>query len=90
MINIDAEEELAKCLREELDKEFVRIIIRSAELSELGWTRVEVHTESIFDDLSEMVHWAEEHSKSKVELVNNAIFFEDNNEALIFRLRWTS
>lgn len=61
--------------------------IKAGMLETIGWTRVEVLTSTIEEHL-EMLLWAKRNSKQSVNNRHDVFLFEDEEDAIMFKLKW--
>jgi hypothetical protein len=78
--NVDIEDELAKMLAEEIRREQLK------EMCErLSWTRVVVNTwQQISND------WCKKYIKHRYQHLGNTWYFEDDRDATLFTLKWST
>ena len=75
------ESELAKTLREEIDKEIVNKL-KELQFQDWDWFRVNSkHIENVEE-------WIAENIKCRWGMVEGAFYFESKDEAVMFSLRW--
>jgi hypothetical protein len=77
-------EDRAHALAKEIDRE-----VMWSMLEELGWQRVILPILSV-DDLKEIETWVEDHVTGAYENHRTDFIFEDDKDAMWFKLRWLS
>lgn len=61
--------------------------IKAGMLETIGWTRVEVLT-STMEEHVEMLVWAKKNSLKSVNNRHDVFLFEDEQDAIMFKLKW--
>jgi tRNA A37 N6-isopentenylltransferase MiaA len=75
---------LAKILQEELDREVLREV-EKATLKSQGWTEVIQHTKAKISD-----EWCRQFIKDEYRIYSNCWYFKDERDATFFSLKWSS
>ena len=80
---IDVEDELAKILRKEIDREIIWGMLTST-----GWIRVIVNSPLSNEVQNEISFWLLENCSHQYKCADNDFIFENREEAAWFKLRW--
>ena len=86
---IDLEDELAKVLQEEIDREIINDIHRRDCMLK-GWTELPFKTDGILPDtIGKMAEWLHLHAIGDYRFFGNEIWFENKQDLTAFILRWS-
>ena len=80
------EDQVAKQASEEMQRS-IDWEIKAGMLETIGWTRVEVLTSTMEEHL-EMLLWAKRNSKQSVNNRHDVFLFQDEEDAIMFKLKW--
>lgn len=85
---VDVENEIARIIQEEIDREMVNDIIRSDCMLK-GWTEAPFKLGNFtHDEISEMAAWVHVHATKDYKFFGNEIWFESKEDITAFVLRW--
>lgn len=79
------QEEQAKQLMQEMDRE-----IMWGMLADIGWTRVMLPWPVTFENLKEIHAWVDQNVKAGYQKNRTDFIFENDDDAMWFKLRWLS
>ncbi len=77
------QEEQSKMLMQEIDRE-----VLWGMLQEIGWSRVMLPWPVTMDTLKEIHTWVDENTKGGHQRSRNDFLFENDDDAMWFKLRW--
>lgn len=83
-LNSEINDNLAKILQEELDREVLREVEKTT-LKSQGWTEVTQHTKAKISD-----DWCRQFIKNEYRIYGNCWYFKDERDATFFSLKWSS
>lgn len=77
----EIDNELAKILQEEIDKEFLRQI-QAEQLVNEGWTKIPFIVKT-------SIEWFKENIQDEYEMINGAMYFKSHDDAVLYSLTWS-